>query len=338
VQKAGRTSWESGTPGTKLWEGDFVKTGPSGSAEVMSADGTVFGIRSDTLFEVRRTRMSGEARAGSEVKVVTGGISAATGVTNSTIVTDTGTTKVGVKSRGQIEVDAARETRVLLFDGSARVDTSKGALELAPRESVRLRSSGDLNAVRTKLPEPPRPLKPEDDAVFSSASASRVAIAWSRVPNALGYRFQIAKSRFFVPDSILVDVPSRTKAEAAIAVNDEGSFYWRVASVGPGDVTSEWSAYRRFRVAAGGAMEAGKAPPTIANLTARVIGGELVEVTGRTEAGSHLLVNGERAEPAQDGAFRKIVNLRSSGAVTVKATNGAGLATTKSIAVPVRID
>jgi hypothetical protein len=337
VQKAGHTSWEGGTPGTKLWEGDFVKTGPSGSAEVMSADGTVFGIRSDTLFEVRRTRMSGEARPGSEVKVVAGGISAATGVTNSTIVTDTGTTKVGSKSRGTVEVDAAKETRVLLFDGSARVATSKGNVDLGARESVRVGSAGELRAERLKLPEPPRPLRPDDDAVFSGATASRIPIAWTKVPNALGYRFQIAKSRFFMPESILVDVPNRTKSEAAIAVNDEGSFFWRVASIGPRDVASEWSPYRRFRVST--EVDETTKPPALTLLTARVIGGDLVEVSGRTDPGAHVLVNGERAEPARDGAFQKIVTLRGGGAaIAVKATNGAGLATARSLTVPVRLE
>lgn len=343
IQRSGKTSWESISAGTKLFEGDFVKTGSSGSAEVMAADGTLYGIRSGTLFEVRRTRLTGELRPGSEVKVVTGTITTATGVERSTIVTDGGTTKVSSKSRGEVEVDTARETRVSLFDGTAHVDAKGGGagVELAAREGVRLGADGDLRPERLKLPSPPRPLRPDEDAVFDSRSAARIGLAWEKVPGAAAYRVQIAKSRLFVPDSILADVPDRVKTEATVSVNDEGSFFWRVASVATGGQVSEWSGYRRFRVSSPEELGAsGKEPPALDVQPPRVIGENLVAVVGRTEPGARVMVNGERADPEGDGSFRKIIALSRSGYsnITVKSTNGAGLVSTRNVRVLIRVD
>ena len=65
------------------------------------------------------------------------------------------------------------------------------------------------------------------------------------------YRLQIARSRLFIPDSIVI-VDDRPRPEAVVTVTEEGAFYWRVATIGKGNVISEWSPTRRFKVLAGG--------------------------------------------------------------------------------------
>ena len=54
VQRANRSTWEPARVGMKLYEGDFLKTGANGLAEVMSIDGTYYRIKPETLFEVHR--------------------------------------------------------------------------------------------------------------------------------------------------------------------------------------------------------------------------------------------------------------------------------------------
>ena len=67
---------------------------------------------------------------------------------------------------------------------------------------------------------------------------------------------------------------------------------------------------------------------------------ENLEQSLRTDPGARVVVSGERAELAKDGAFRKIVTLRAGagGAITVKSTSGTGLSSTRSVSVPVRVE
>src|SRR5260221_6498581 len=72
VQTAGHSSFEQARQRQSLFDGDFIKTGRSGSAEIMFSDGTLYTIRPASLFEVRRPA-SAEA-GGSQIKMVSGAV------------------------------------------------------------------------------------------------------------------------------------------------------------------------------------------------------------------------------------------------------------------------
>ncbi len=79
LQRANTTKWDALRPGVVLREGDFVKTGASGVAEVMATDGTLYRIKPETLFEVHRSvTVPGEGKA-SGAKIVVGGSDVTTG-------------------------------------------------------------------------------------------------------------------------------------------------------------------------------------------------------------------------------------------------------------------
>ena len=69
IQKANRNTWDTLRPSTSVGEGDFIKTGPNGTAEVLWNDGTMYRIRPETLFEVHGV---GGGPAGANVKLVVG--------------------------------------------------------------------------------------------------------------------------------------------------------------------------------------------------------------------------------------------------------------------------
>ncbi|HTD52595.1 MAG TPA: hypothetical protein VK780_06190, partial [Thermoanaerobaculia bacterium] len=51
LQTAGRSTFEPARQRETLFEGDFIKTGRAGSAEIMFSDGTLYTIRPGSLFE-----------------------------------------------------------------------------------------------------------------------------------------------------------------------------------------------------------------------------------------------------------------------------------------------
>src|SRR5262249_21715445 len=67
LQTAGRSAFERARQRQALFNGDFIRTGQTGSAEIMFSDGTLYTIRPGSLFEVRRP-VSREA-GGSQIKM-----------------------------------------------------------------------------------------------------------------------------------------------------------------------------------------------------------------------------------------------------------------------------
>jgi hypothetical protein len=216
---------------------------------------------------------------------------------------------------------------VSTFRGSATLSTEGGgSVTLLEKERVVTALGKGKLGPKIRIPDPPAPRAPENNVVFDLRRAEPVSIRWAKVPEALRYRLQIARSRLFIPDSIIVDLADRQKTEAIVTVTEDGSFFWRVASVGKANLTSEWSPVRRFKVVSGaGAGKEDKRPPDLVLDRSKVIG-NLVMVSGKTEPGALVLVNGEPVDPDKTGAFRKMISMSHDGlsTITVKASDGAG--------------
>ncbi|MCL4808923.1 MAG: hypothetical protein KJ062_14235, partial [Thermoanaerobaculia bacterium] len=126
--------------------------------------------------------------------------------------------------------------------------------------------------------------------------------------------------------SILL-VEDRPHPETTLEVQEEGAFYWRVATLGKGAIVSEWSPTRRFKVMRGGKPAGGpdNVPPDLV-LSRPQVSGTLVILSGRTEPGATVTVNGEPADVDASGAFKKVISMSREGVnvLTVRAADGAG--------------
>jgi hypothetical protein len=132
------------------------------------------------------------------------------------------------------------------------------------------------------------------------------------VPNAARYALQVSRSRLFVDN--LVDVDARTKSTATLELRGEGTFEWRVAAITRDGLQGPWTDPRTIRVVAG--LEAGergdKTPPEI-DLDQVQAYGNLFIVSGRTEPGATLRINGETATVGQNGSFTKTLQIGREG-------------------------
>lgn len=333
IQRANRTTWESAKPGMQLFEGDFLKTGANGAADVMAADGTLYRIKPETLFEVRRTATlsspSGQKTRRSEIKMIVGTMNINTGESSRSVVrTDTATTDIGSRSSVGVGVDLSKTTLVATYRGEAVLSNDQGGrLVVGAKEQVT--AAGDTKAFgqKQKLPDTPELASPEDNAAFDVRQPGPLILKWKAVRDAARYKLQISQSRLFVPESIVVDLDDRTKPEATAMVKEEGVFFWRVAAIGKANLVSDWSSSRRFRVTSG-EIRAGRPdslPPSL-TLERPKVTGTIVFVAGKAEAGASVTVNGELADTDAQGNFRKIIAIHKEGlnTVEVRAADGAG--------------
>ncbi len=333
LQSAGRSTFEPARQRQALFDGDFVKTGRTGSAEIMFSDGTLYTLRPGSLFEVHRPSLS-EA-TGSQVKMVSGVINVYTAGSTSKIATDAATADVDRDSRVALDVETGERTEVTSFRGKTTVSTGRQTVVLTDRERVSAGArTGEISA-KTVLPGAPQPLLPADNRIYDLKTGDQIDLRWSAVPAAARYRLQISRSRLFVPDAIEVDLDNRKEIYAIVKVSREGAYFWRVATINREGVASDWSAVRRFKMLAEPPrVGVSSAPPPLTVSQPQQMG-NLFLIFGKTDANATVTVNGESADVESDGAFRKTITIDRDGyaMLIVKATDASGNETVKRIKV-----
>ncbi len=333
IQTAGRAAFGPAQPRQSLFDGDFIKTGRTGSAELMFSDGTLYSIRPGSLFEVRRPA-SPEA-GGSQVKMVSGTINVYTAASISTVSTDAATASIDRESRVGVEAEPGEKTDVTTYRGRATVSTGKETVTLSDREKISAGAKTRRLSAKFSIPDSPGLKLPPDNRIYDSKTTKAIDLAWTPVAQAAHYRLQIARSRLFVPDTTDVDM-DRSGTTARVAVEREGSYFWRVAAIDSSDRPSDWSAISRFKIASGlPAAGVNRGSPPRLTVSPPQQMGNLFLIFGKTDEGAVVTVNGEPATVEADGSFKKTVTVARDGSnvLIVKAVDAAGNETVKQVKV-----
>ena len=303
-----RGRWESARAQVTLENGDFVKTGAGGTAEIMFVDGTLYTVRPNTLFVV--SGAPGEGPGERTVELQYGWINLNTAQRPSQIATPRAEARVEDETEAVVVVDETGE------QGS--FTTYRGTMDVASAGGER-RRVGALQTVSQRgdslsepLPLPPAPelTAPGDNADIDSGRTQRITLSWQQVEEAASYALQVSRNRLFVENVIAAD--DRQRTEATLGVRGEGSFLWRVAAQNTEGLRGPWSEPRRFRVAPGGPRGGDREPPELMIDDVQSYGAIFI-VRGRTDPGASVWVNGESVTVAADGGFTKTVQLVQTG-------------------------
>jgi hypothetical protein len=332
VQTAGHSSFEQARQRQSLFDGDFIKTGRTGSAEIMFSDGTLYTIRPGSLFEVRRPA-SVEA-GGSQIKMVSGAVNVYTAASSSTVSTDAATTSIDRESRVAVDVEKGEKTDVTTYRGKATVSNGKETVVLAERERVTAGTRTRQLSAKVVVPESPALVLPTDNRIYDLKTADEIELKWSPVTRASRYRIQVSRSRLFAPDATDVDLDNRTGTGARVKVTREGSYFWRVAAIDSAGRPSDWSAVRRFKMGVEPAAGLRGSPPRLTVSPPQQMG-NLFLIFGKTDPGVVVTINAEPADVARDGSFKKTVTVNREGSaiLVVKAVDAEGNETVKQVKV-----
>jgi hypothetical protein len=325
LQRAGRSTFEAARQRQSLFEGDFVKAGKTGSAEIMFFDGTLYTIRPGSLFECRRPASS--EVSGSQIKMISGAVNVYTSGSTSTVSTDVATAAIDRDSRVSVDVAPGEKTEVTSFRGRATVSTGKETVVLEGQERISAAAGTGVISAKTTLPDSPQPTLPADNRIYDLRTGDQVELKWTKVPQAVRYRLQISRSRLFVPDSTEVDLDDRVQTTAKVKVSREGPYFWRVAAIDTNGLPSDWSLVRRFKMMSEPVKTgAGDGTPPGLTVYAPQQMGNLFLIYGKTEPGAIVTVNAEPADVEPDGSFKKTITVERDGAamLTVKAVDASG--------------
>ncbi|MEE4270935.1 MAG: FecR domain-containing protein [Thermoanaerobaculales bacterium] len=332
LQRAGATEWGDAQHRMPVFNGDFVRSGRDGSAEILFTDGSLYRIAPDSLLEIKHNAKA-DSTSGT-VKMRVGRIHVMTSGSSSTVTTETTETEISSDSRVAVDVEDGAEgrTRVAAFDGGARVRTADGGeVVLARRQQVETNDDGGLSATRP-IPDPPLLLEPQNNASFDLKKDDVIALSWRGRDEDQAVHLQVSRSRRFTEDLLEVESREITGDGARLKAVAPGTYFWRASLITPTGVASEWSQVRRMRIYSSlqRAMLADRTAPVLSLVPTQQLGAMFI-IQGRTEAGASVRVNGERAVTDSDGNFSKTIEIPREGwnNIEVVATDPAGNKTTR---------
>jgi len=124
-----------------------------------------------------------------------------------------------------------------------------------------------------------------------------VEFSWTPMANAVGYRLRISRNPYF--SSTLVDKRVNTAAVTVTSLG-EGAYYWMVQSYSASGKESVESEKNRFTI-----ISKGKETEAIdLELDPFIQHGHVIEVTGKTQTGARVMVNGSEVPMINpDGGF-----------------------------------
>jgi hypothetical protein len=325
VKKSNSNSWVAADYNVPLEKGDVVQTGSEGMAKIVFNDGTNYTVKQDSLIVIEENSANDQQQTSVTVEVSTGTVDLTTATyvqgSKSTVVVDGATASLAPESAAMVHNNAKKDEHEILFrKGSGEVTRNGETVHLSDWEKV---TFGSQSPSMAKLKEigPPTPISPANMMpIFVSGDPKPVEFSWTAMANAVGYRLRISRNPYF--SSTLVDRKVNTP-DVVVSGLSEGAYYWLVQSYDADSKESIESEKNRFTIIP-------KGKDTIAinlELEPMVQHGHVIELTGKTEVGARVMVNGREVPViGNDGKFHYFTPSLPPGesVITITAQNSKG--------------
>jgi hypothetical protein len=206
--------------------------------------------------------------------------------------------------------------------GSGEIERNGEVVRLSNWEKVSFQNQSKTMERATEI-GPPAPITPGNMMpVFISPGekAKEVEFAWTPMANAVGYRLKISHNPYF--SSLLMDRKVDTPSVVVTGL-PVGAYYWSVQSYDAAGKESVESEKNRFTII----VKAKEKIDLALAIDPLIQHGHVIEVTGKTEAGARVMVNGREVPiVSDDGTFHYFTPPLPNGEslITVTAQNAQG--------------
>jgi len=303
VKKGSGNSWVTADYNVPLEKGDVVQTGSEGMAKVVFNDGTSYTVKQDSLIVIEENSANDQQQTNVAVAVSTGTVDLSTATysqgSKSQVIVAGATASLAPESAAQVHNDPkADQHEILMKKGTGEVTRKGETVKLANWEKVSFQGE-QTHLEKAKEIGPPTPIAPANMApLFSSGEATKdVQFSWTAMANAVGYRLRISRNPYF--SSTLVDKKVNTAAVTVTGLG-QGAYYWMVQSYDTAGKESVESEKNRFTI-----ISKGRESDAIdLELDPFIQHGHVIEVTGKTQTGARVMVNGSEVPMVTtDGSF-----------------------------------
>jgi len=220
-------------------------------------------------------------------------------------------------SRAAVRSDPkTSESEITVSAGTAQLSTTDGRqhVDIGRWERVTVPSSGGT-VVKTNVLAPPDLAQPLNlqPLIVPDPKRAPVHFEWKPVPDAVSYELRISTTSMF---SRIVEDRKVTGTSVEIAGLDQGDYFWDVLATDQEKRVSAPSDTFKFTLAT-----QGKGQEMLLEVGSTELHGNVVEITGRTEPGAALIINGEPvADIRGDGAFKYFTAPLIRGSQTIVLT------------------
>jgi hypothetical protein len=327
VRKESGNSWINADYNVPLEKGDVVQTAAEGMAKIVFNDGTNYTVKQDSLIVIEENSANDQQQTNVSVAVTTGTVDLATATyvqgSKSQVIVAGAKASLAPESSAMVRNDPkADHHEILVKKGSSNIERNGEVVKLTNWEKVSFQNDSKTME-RGKEIGPPTPITPGNMMpVFIGAEEKTkdVEFGWTPMANAAGYRLRISHNPYF--SSLLLD----RKVEAASVVVTglaQGAYYWSIQSYDASGKESVESEKNRFTII----VKTKEKVELSLDLDPFVQHGHVIEVTGTTEAGARVMVNGREVPiVGDDGTFHYFTPPLSNGenVITVTAQNSKG--------------
>ena len=320
VKKGTGNSWVAADYNVLLEKGDIVQTGSEGMAKVVFNDGTAYTVKQDSLIVIEENSANDQQQTNVAVAVSTGTVDLSTATysqgSKSQVIVDGATASLAPESAAQVHNDPKSDQHeILMKKGTGEVTRNGETVQLANWEKVSFHGQ-EAHLEKAKEIGPPTPIAPANMApLFASGDATKdVEFSWTAMANATGYRLRISRNPYF--SSTLVDKKVNTAAVTVSGLG-EGAYYWMVQSYDAAAKESVESEKNRFTI-----ISKDKQTEAIAlDLDPFIQHGHVIEVTGKTQTGARVMVNGSEVPMlGSDGSFHYFTPPLPAGEAVITVT------------------
>ncbi|MGH9547297.1 MAG: hypothetical protein ACRD23_18980 [Terriglobales bacterium] len=325
VKKASSNSWVTADYNVPLEKGDVVQTGSEGMAKIVFSDGTNYTVKQDSLIVIEENSANDQQQTNVSVAVSTGTVDLTTATyvqgSKSQVIVAGATASLAPDSAAMVHNDPkADQHEILVKKGSGEISRNGEVVHLADWEKVAFQSQSQ-RMDKVKEIGPPTPISPANMMpIFSAGVSKPVEFSWTPMTNAVGYRLRISHNPYF--SSTIVDRRVST-ADVIVSGLGEGAYYWLVQSYDASDKESVESQKNRFTI-----IPKGQNTTAIdLELDPFMQHGKVIELTGKTEVGARVMVNGREVPVVGvDGSFHYFMPPLPPGEslITITAQNAKG--------------
>jgi hypothetical protein len=327
VRKGNGNSWINADYNVPLEKGDVVQTGAEGMAKIVFNDGTNYTVKQDSLIVIEENSANDQQQTSVSVAVTTGTVD----LTTATYVQGSKSQVIVAGAKASLAPDSAAmvhnnpkddQHEILVKKGSGEVERNGEVARLAPWDKVSFQSTSKTMERATEI-SPPVPITPGNMMpVFINAgeTSKEVEFAWQPVATAAGYRLRISHNPYF--SSLLLDKKVETPSVVVTGL-PVGAYYWSVQSFDAAGKESVESEKNRFTII----VKAKEKIELSLEIDPLVQHGHVIEVTGKTEAGARVMVNGREVPlVGDDGSFHYFTPPLPNGEnlITITAQNSKG--------------
>jgi hypothetical protein len=332
IKKSSSSTWITADYNIPLEKGDVVQTGSEGMAKVVFNDGTNYTVKQDSLIVIEENSANDQQQTHVAVAVSTGTVDLSTATytqgSKSQVIVAGATASLAPESAAMVRNDPKSDQHeILVKKGSGEVARNGETVRLSDWERATFRAKSEKIA-KVKEIGPPTPISPANMMpMFTTGDAKTkdVQFTWTPMANASGYRLRISRNPYF--SSTIVDKPVST-ADVTVTGLGLGAYYWMVQTLDASGKESVESEKNRFTI-----IPKGQDAVAIAlDIDPLVQHGHVIEVTGKTELGARVMVNGREVPiVTTDGSFHYFTPPLPAGesVITVTAQNSQGGVNTK---------